>query len=488
MTQRGLAKATGYNPSRIGHIETGRQDPSREFVAHVDTILRTDGALLVAFEQHTAAGATAPRTVIAPVTGRDLRLVEFIAWLADHSDRSFVELYEAVAAEADGLDAEAPIVRHGRIHGRRNVTREATATALHDRYGPERMAHATINGHRLHMGMLTDPAWLQPTALGGDRERFRFVPYGPSTANLDEVTAAAAVTRLAAAEVHRTVMVDNPLYRLLDVDMSDGVTATMTTVPFAEYALTGDMLGDELADQLITGGPSPLRDRFLPDVTAALDIRSRVCVGGPNVLVAVARPAREAGPADYVLFVQERSVNVVNQPGALAVVPKAFHQPTGEAADEVALSTTIRRELEEELLGREDLEQLVQTAHSAVDPMHPEHNTRPLAWLLDHPDVFRLEACGFALNMVTGSFDFPCLAVVDDPAWWTEFGHLVEANWEADRVRRYSTLDTGGLAALIEDPCWSNEGLFALLCGLVRLGEVGDSGRLALPEITVGVG
>jgi len=42
--------------------------------------------------------------------------------------------------------------------------------------------------------------------------------------------------------------------------------------------------------------------------------------------------------------------------------------------------------------------------------------------------------------------------VIDDPAWWDTFGHLVEANWESMRTRRYSTQDTAGLAALINDP------------------------------------
>ena len=83
---------------------------------------------------------------------------------------------------------------------------------------------------------------------------------------------------------------------------------------------------------------------------------------------------------------------------------------------------------------------------------------------------------------MTGSYDLPCLVVIDDPAWWDTFGHLVEANWESMRIRRYSSQDTAGLAALINDPRWSNEGLFGLLQGLLRLGEIGEPARLALPR------
>ncbi len=77
--------------------------------------------------------------------------------------------------------------------------------------------------------------------------------------------------------------------------------------------------------------------------------------------------------------------------------------------------------------------------------------------------------------MVTGTYEFACLFVIDDPGWWMSYGHLLEANWEADRLHRYSSLDNDGVAQLIDDPRWSNESLFALIEGLHRLGELGPS-------------
>ena len=59
----------------------------------------------------------------------------------------------------------------------------------------------------------------------------------------------------------------------------------------------------------------------------------------------------------YQLLVQERSNQVVNVTGALAGIPKAFHQPIVDAYGETRISTTVEREMEEELLGRPDLEQ-----------------------------------------------------------------------------------------------------------------------------------
>ena len=84
-----------------------------------------------------------------------------------------------------------------------------------------------------------------------------------------------------------------------------------------------------------------------------------------------------------------------------------------------------------------------------------------MRWLLDrrHTDAFRLECVGFGINMVSGNFEFPCLILIDDEEWWARYGGQVEANWEMERIRRYSSRDAAGLQALIIDPRWSNEGL-----------------------------
>src|SRR6266508_752795 len=78
-------------------------------------------------------------------------------------------------------------------------------------------------------------------------------------------------------------------------------------------------------------------------------------------------------------------------------------------------------------------------------------------------------------------------SLIDAETWWERFAGQIEANWETQRIRRYSSHDTAGLQALIADPLWSNEGLFAFLQGLRRLGQVGSMSRLALPSIDVGV-
>jgi hypothetical protein len=87
--------------------------------------------------------------------------------------------------------------------------------------------------------------------------------------------------------------------------------------------------------------------------------------------------------------------------------------------------------------------------------------------------------------MVTGNYEFACLTVIEDPTWWDRYGHLLATNWEAERVHRYSTLDTEGLEALVADPRWGNESLFSLLQGLRRLGEIDQDGRTTCPSVEV---
>jgi transcriptional regulator with XRE-family HTH domain len=487
LTKKALAAAMAYDPSRVSHIEGGRQAPTEEFTRQAEAALQTGGALWARWE---AIAASRFGLTSRPVE-RDLRTAPFIAWLADHSDASFGSLYAAVNAAVARLEAEPPSLRYGREHSRRHVARAQLAEAIARYYGeppPGSMLYrARVGDRNVGLSILTRPEWLDTAVpLGGDREAVRYVPPGP--ARRPELTAegvAAAVQRLASVEVNGTVMVNNPLYQLLDVDLAaSSLSATFTTVEFADHALTTELIEGELIAATAQSRDSlSLRDAYLPTIEAAFDLGRRACIGGVVSLLAIAR--RQGDLQDYVLFTQERSSTVMNLAGKLATIPKGFHQPTGEPAHEASLSSTLRREFEEELLGRQDLEQIEPRSHSHVDLLHAQHLTEPMAWLLDRPDSFRVECTGFGYNLVTGNYEFACLVVIDDEDWWGRFGHLVESNWEAERVNRHSTLDTAGLEAVAADPRWGNESLFCLLQGLRRLTEVGNAGRVASPTINL---
>lgn len=398
---------------------------------------------------------------------RTLRTTDFVAWIADHSDWSFSEVYAAVAQAADRTEAIPFAVRAAAGHARASRTRGQLAAAVQDYYGgPEGFYRATIAGTDLSLSLLTEPKWLDlGLCLDRAHQGFRLErsPAASRPVRLTSEGLRPAIERLAAVEVDETVLLDNPLYQLLSLDLAAGhVSGQLGLTTFAAYALTGDLLEGELVEAMHTEAGNrpkeshPLRDIYLPTRAAATAFDQRVGAGGPACLLAIARPD------DYLLLVQKRSGRVVNVTGRLAVIPKAFHQPINDD-QQVNLSATVDRELEEELLGRADLEGLTAADARRVAPLHPEAVSEPMRWLIDHPNAYQVETTAFGVNMVSGNYEFACLAVIDDPNWWARYGGRMQGNWEAAAILSYSSRDTEGLAQLAVDPTWSNEGLFALL-------------------------
>src|SRR5699024_2302660 len=114
----------------------------------------------------------------------------------------------------------------------------------------------------------------------------------------------------------------------------DGLHAQLGIAEFLEYALTLDLLENELLDAIADGrrtepGALPLRDSYLPDLASVTGLSDRLCVGGIVALTAIARPGD-----DCAVLLQERSAAVVNAPNQRTVIPKGFHQPiTDTTAD-----------------------------------------------------------------------------------------------------------------------------------------------------------
>jgi hypothetical protein len=242
------------------------------------------------------------------------------------------------------------------------------------------------------------------------------------------------------------------------------------------------------ADALSAGiapgpGSLPLRDAYLPDMASVLGVADRLCAGGALALCAFARPADSyRGPADYAILVQERSGSVVNATGQLAVIPKGFHQPLTDFRGDAKIAATLRREMEEELFGRQDVDNTI-AAPQITDPMHPARLSAPMRWLTtENPDAIRMECTGFGLNLVSGNFEFACIIIVESEDFWIKFGGQIEAGWESASLRQYSSLDGDALAVLSTSDAWSNEGLFAFSQGLRRLREIGGE-RVDIPAI-----
>ncbi|GEM_PF-2852272 len=349
--------------------------------------------------------------------------------------------------------------------------------------------HITVNDRAIPTTMLSHPDWLEVNdQLDDNLEAFRFDPrtdsLGPTlTPGLRE----AAEQRLADILVDGTHFVDAQLYRLTEVRAeSSRITARFAAGSFSAYALTWDLLEAEATRAASTspGNRMPLREQLLPTVASVTSPATRLCMGGVLALTAFARPAAPSHPADYLMLVQERGDHVVNASRRLAVIPKCFHEPSGDPTEDAHIRTSLIRELEEELFGREEVDSTIQ-GFAIADPLHPSRLTKPMQWLLNN-DAVRLELTGFGYNLMSGNFEFPALVEVHDERFWPLHGGAVVANWEAARLRRLSTMDEAGLASLVADPAWSNEGLFAFVAGLQRLAQI-DPTRVRLPNIEIGV-
>jgi hypothetical protein len=376
------------------------------------------------------------------------------------------------------------------------VIAQALADYYRDSVGGHGRYRVRCDSSAITTSILTHPDWLDlECPLTPEHDLLTFASATRDHGGeLDTEAAHAAAQRLAEILTGGTRFTESTLYRLSSIDVAKGkIAGTVGLSRFTSYGLTLDLLEGELTDALAAGiaprlGSLPMRDRYLPDVASVLDVNARLCAGGALALCAFARPAtRYKQHGDYLLLVQERSGNVLNAARRLAVIPKGFHQPMTDYRDDARIAATLLREMEEELFGREDIDNTM-NGQQAADPMHPSRLSDPMRWLLtDNPGGLRVECTGFGLNLVSGNYEFACLIVVESDDFWSRYGGQIDANWESSALRQYSSLDGETLSQLVTDDTWSNEGLFALTQGLRRLKQIGGD-RVRLPDIEWTVG
>jgi DNA-binding XRE family transcriptional regulator len=485
-TQESLAAALHVDRSTVIRWEAGEQAPLPYLRPMLARLLGQSPEQLRELIDHDVEKRS------KELDGGNADMTVAFDWLDRHAGWSPGTSRRKVTDRPDTLDERTLRDRNG---WRGKAGRSAVAQALSDYYGDAQSPD--VGTYRACFGNLdvatsiaTQPGWLNlacPLTPGHDRlimttsASNRFV-------QVDELAAEHAVRRLAETIALGVRVANAPIYRLLAHDIArEAIDGRVGLGRFVEYALTMDLLEGELLDTIASGtalrpGSLPLRDKYLSDFDAVLDVSSRLCAGGVLALCAIARPADVyRGAADYALLIQERSEHVLNAARQLAVIPKGFHQPLADYRSDAQVGATLRREMEEGLFGRSDIDTTV-SPQVAAAPMHPSRLSEPMRWLTGVPDALRMECTGFGLNLVSGNYEFACLIVIDDEEFWQQYSGRIEANWESVGLRLYSTLDPELLAGLIADDCWSNEGLFALLLGLRRLGEVGGK-RVNLPAV-----
>jgi hypothetical protein len=393
------------------------------------------------------------------------------------------------------IESEVCIRPPGRQHGA--APRSQLVRALAEYYGDVPAGYgryaARVGSRQVDTSILTRTEWLDlGCPLASANFQLSLDSEEPTPLGFGAMSAGPALDRLVDAAVADTRITDLPLYRLLDIDVrAEQVTGQLGITRFVDYALTLDLLERELLVAIPAAVPAKpgalcLRDHYLPDVASVLDLRGRLCAGGVLGLCAIARPADAYRPEpDYALIVQQRSGLVVNAVGCLAVIPKAFHRPLVDYRTDTNVALTLRRELEEELFQRGDVDDSLGLPRAA-DPMHPDRLSEPMRWLDAVRGRMTMECTGFGLNLVSGNYEVAALIRINDEEFWTRYGGQLEANWESAGIRVYSGRDPELLAELVDDEMWSNEGLFAFVEGLRRLGEL-DSRRVEVPTVSSGL-
>ncbi|WP_113699069.1 transcriptional regulator [Nonomuraea lactucae] len=481
-----LTQLTGKTPEDLGFIRA-QHDEIRQ---------APQGTAELSQTSTTTTNGNSPSRAdeIETRLATDENITAALVWLDQQAARPAGNSRRQVANRLVDLD---PRHLRDRAQLRGRIGRDQIAQALVAYYSGAADAGLSTyrigtNGDLVATSLLTTREWLDlGFPLNTSHPDFSLTNATGPQLPMDELRFDAAVECLAEALITNRRIVNAPLYRMTNIDIGPGqINAGFAMSEFVHYALSMDLLERELLDAIvdrrpIRPGTLPLRDHYLPDIDSITRPGERLCAGGPLALCAIARPGTRArqGRPDYVILVQERSGNVLNAAQKLAVIPKAFHEPLADFGEDVSIASTLEREMEEELFGRNDVDSTF-GGQLHADPMHPSRLSAPMAWLMERPDQWRLECTGFGFNLVSGNFEFASLIVIDNEEWWTRFGGHIAANWESSGMRRYSTLDTDLISSLLRDSAWSNEGLFALSEGLQRLSQIGGS-RVNLPTIKV---
>lgn len=488
-TQERLAEEAGVQRETVVRWEDGQHAPSPYMRPKLARILgRTVRELETLIDPPVQVAA-----LQTPITS-DIEVA--CDWLDKHAGWRQGAAYQSLISDLEGSKVSKIRERDGY---RGAISRGEIATALDNYYRMEDVPwyQAEYEGAKVRLAITAHRDWLDlDFVLTRETDLFKLANYMPEeTLHLDAASANIALRRLLEAVVLNVTIVNSPLYRLVELSVEpERVTGSVSTIPFVQYALTTDLLEMELADRLIaasgrssTDQPGmPMRDRYLPTISSVFDVSRRQCSGGALALCAIARPAdRYRGPEDYVLLTQERGRRVLNGVGRISVIPRGFHQPLTDFRTDAPIGSTLRRELEEELFRRDDVDNTISDGRVA-DPMHPNRLSEPMRWLMQDPGRVRFESTGFGFNLVNGNYEYACLIVIDDPEFWVRYGDQIEANWESVGLRQYSTKDPQGIGDLVQDKAWSSEGLFALLQGLRRLNQLDDE-RVELPEINVDI-
>lgn len=274
--------------------------------------------------------------------------------------------------------------------------------------------------------------------------------------------------RLIEARSHRNPWEwDTPTFRLTSDDGYGNLT--FGTTMFRRARFIDGLIQDELIWALIeTKGNValltsereqylPLRMRLLPDFAALVNLKDRLCIGGPVVMFAM------RADDHFIIPYVKRSDHTCDSRGLLSLIPQGFHQWHVRPQDEVSLFHTVVRETYEELFGGKDVEErktprLLQgnwTDHSGIAPLIDER--------------VAVDLLGYNYSLLTGNCDFLVIAIAEDDNYLSAHKELLKKCWEHSEIESFRTTELTAIAEIVRNPHWAPEGLLTLVAGLQEL-------------------
>lgn len=285
---------------------------------------------------------------------------------------------------------------------------------------------------------------------------------------------------------------DADLYRLREVNINDVLTMRFGGDRFLNYRIAAGILEDELTEALAYSSPAdvvngrsrllPIRSELLSNGESLESYETRMCAGGVLVCFAMKRPVPYD---DYVITLLHRSADIGESPELLSITPGAFHQPTVDARLEVALSSTVYREIYEELFGGIEATRDVTLS---LEPGWFFGRSKPIAWLKENRESVTMECTAMTFGLLRGNYEVMVLVAVHDSEFYWKFLPKLNGNWEVDwENRKYlSTTDTDGIVRTLLTPGWATQTLVSLVEGLRRLETIDQqraSHAVRLPTI-----
>jgi hypothetical protein len=392
--------------------------------------------------------------------------------------------------------------------GKRIVSGGLVTKVLRRYYTPEKLKMEKlvpytfeVDGQRVDVAVASLPEWRglsiplvglsynrASAKSGKTQEKCQLVSVPPSDVHIDP---AFAKRQLRNNEQMGTRLRNLPIYHLIDVTIAPhNLSLTFSLDTFFRYKFTNGFLDDEVTDAIVAADFDEgrviaratellrLREQLLPNGSHLVDFRNRMCVGGPVVCFAMARPKPDN---DFVIFVGRRSEEVALTPGQLTVVPQGFHQPMVDKQAEINPSFTAYRELYEELFKGEEV---VGGKVQAVKHDWFVDKSEPIRWFRDHPRSYKLECTSFAIELGAGRYAIGMLLAVLDEDYWKLYGGQIERNWEflgGIEGLMVSSRNPEQIADVLQMPEW-DVSLFALVEGLKRLKDL-EKKRARLPSI-----